>query len=211
MSLAYVCGGTAELPLQRGGKAACWPGNLFVGTLESPVVEADMSRPLSGEDPFVVPGPDNSGEETWGTTEHQLCVRLYAFAWKYQEWSSCVGWVSVEGETAGIGSSNGWAMAVNWYDASGKSVPVYHYSRPYWYPGKLPRVDARLYDGTCFFQDIPIGFQKKAGRYRVSVDLLLKGKRMATSNFMNIEIVPNPLLAVSTTSVASARTPAGGF
>ena len=65
------------------------------------------------------------------------------------------------------------------------------------------------YTDWCTFPDYPIGFQKKAGSYRVSVDLLLKGKRMATSNFIDIEIVPNPLLAEPKTNAMPGAS-AGG-
>lgn len=220
MSLTYSCDKIKELPKWLDGKKRGWPKDLFVGTLHSPVVTADLSLPLPEEDPIVIPGETNSRDRWPGRTENGLSVCLYAHWWKYQEWTPGIAWINIQDMTKKPVLPNPWSVKVNWYDKKGiqvpgyekgNKVPGYHYSHPGHLENEMPYEVLRSgsYTDWCTFPDYHIGFQKKAGSYRVSVDLLLKGKRMATSNFIDIEIVPNPLLAESKTNVAPGATAVG--
>jgi|WetSurMetagenome_2_1015567.scaffolds.fasta_scaffold34687_2 hypothetical protein len=176
----------------RGNTLDKWPEGMFIGSLRSDEIGFDPSQaePPPLEDIGQAHLKDMPKA---GTVESGMELTLYP-ARKVQAWEDPFMWLAVVNKAdTDLVTGNHWRVEMNWTDAGGKPVPHFEYTGDNtYYRGDLP---AKRPAGGLNNTQIPIGFQKKPGKYMVSCTLIVEGRGQATSNAVEVEIVPNKLAA----------------
>ena len=113
---------------------------------------------------------------------------------KAQQWEDIFGRLQIQNFSGGRIPLDNWHFEFSWQDAKGNEISDYHYAGDrMWHRGELsPTLNTQRIANT----GIPVGFQKNTGKFRVAVTLVIEGHGRATSNYIDVQVIPNPALSL---------------
>jgi len=202
LSLQYTVSNPKQKANGQGKDTGNWPADVFVGKIKSIETFFNLDDKYfflakeneKLEDPKE-PGPINDGISIW--------LRKVR---KVQEWGDIKTRVVVTRASMKKHQDlikKKWKVKAQWLNEKGEPVTHFDYSGDnHYFRGKVP---AERWFGYEAYFDTPLGFQKKAGKYKVYLTLEIEGHGKLRSNTIDIEVARN--LAIKLTKTWKTEAP----